>query len=201
MTLKLAGLCSALLLVLTACTPAEPTPTLTPVPTYTPAATNTPTSAFGKWQNSPSSERDSILLGAEEGVNWEGKRYALVIRCWPIRAKGNLELYIWWGYEFGDDMKKVPVEYQIGSYPSRIIAWDTYRSGIYYPAGYSEYTYYPGGYLPVVRFIDAMLGETQLLVKVTPENQNPMTAIFDITGIEQAYSGLGYGGDSCSFNW
>ena len=162
-------------------TPA-PAPTATPVPTATPKATATPTPSMGKWVVGTYTDPldDSILTGAtlaaDSGEGMNGDPVGLDIIC----LEGLTGLGISWGSYLG--MDDPDVTYRIDDAPAETRQWtisSTDYEGTFFP--------YSSRKDPsTLAFIQKLMEADQLIARVDPYMGASITAIFDLTGIENA---------------
>lgn len=132
------------------------------------------------------SERVVIGLTASSGRSQWGRPISFVARC----KSDKTEAYIIWNDYVGDDSSSVYEEWKwvtirIGDRPARVQRWgvSTDKEATFAPAWAGN-------------LLKEMVGETQLIAQITPFAESPVTAIFDITGIENALKPLS---EAC--NW
>jgi len=126
----------------------------------------------GKWrvsiETNPVDDSTSVtaLLEADEGRTDDGQQPNLVLRC----RSNETELYITWG-EF-INAKAPEVLTRIGSAPPDTFEWtvSTNREG----------TFFPGD---DIAFIRRLLDANRLVARMTPYQESPITAVFDLRGI------------------
>ena len=162
-------------------TPTIP-PTLTPTlqPTATPSAIPTPTSTpiptplTGTWMVQqdihPLDDSDRVIasLASEKGENRFGERIGLVLRC----SQGNIDVIISWGTYLGSDNYKL-INFRVGQAPATSSRWSKSNDG--------RGTLFFGQELI---FIQELLGSDQFVAQVTPYGEAPITAVFELHGIE-----------------
>jgi type VI secretion system protein VasI len=142
-----------------------------PLPNQSPVGT-------GKWiinsETNPvdDSKTEMLTLTADEGKSNMGQPVILAIRC---KSK-ETHLFVAWGDYLGD---KAVVLVRIGDQKATTNNW-TLSSN-------SQATFHPGN---TVQFIKSLLEHNRLVVQVTPYNENPILAVFDISGLSEAIKPL-----------
>lgn len=137
---------------------------------------NPPTSVEGKgkWQvgveTNPLDDSTSVflMLVADSGTSTWGNRVSLVLR-WE---SNKLEAYINW-HDYLED--GTAVTWRIGTKEARTSVWGLSTD--------NEATFYP---YDVAGFIQELLGTSRFVAQVTPYEESPITAVFDITGLKNA---------------
>ena len=173
----------------TAVPTATPTATPTQVPTPTPEPTPTPTSIptptpspTCRWivseDTNPIDDTITVaaVLIAEEGEGTYGDPVGLIFRC-----KSNLvEVYIGWNSYLGSDNPIVTT--RIGNESAASNSWSisTDNTTTFWPGLYQHRT------LTDEAFIEKLMTVDRFVAQVIPYNENPITAVFDLTGIEYA---------------
>jgi type VI secretion system protein VasI len=133
---------------------------------------------IGKWRVSSNtnpiddSKTVVISLTADSGQNDRGKKPNLVIRC----ESNTTEMFIIWDDYLGG---KVRVLTRIGKQDAITKKW-TLSSD-------STASFHPNG---TISFVKGMTKSNSFIAQVTPYNANPITAIFDTTGLENALKPL-----------
>jgi hypothetical protein len=134
------------------------------------------------------SERVVLQLYAESGSSRYGDPISLIARC----QSNQTELYINWNDFLGDDSRSVQgswkyVVVRLGDGDAQEQRWtlSTDRKATFYPdwAG---------------NLLKQMIGEDRLVVQTIPYGENPVTAIFDIRGLE---TGLRQLSSTCSWTF
>lgn len=134
----------------------------------------------GKWRmdrsSNPIDDSATVVasLTADEGLSEYGKAVSFVARC----KSNTTEAYLIWNTYVGDDSRSPYEEWKrvtirIGDKPSATQNWSTSTD--------KEATFAPdwaGGLLK------EMVGEERMVAQITPYGANPITAIFDIRGME-----------------
>ena len=119
---------------------------------------------------------NTIAIYASTGLNNYGKKIPLIIQCYKKKAWGKLKpftsLYVDWGNYLGQNAK---VTTRIGSNKPKTSSWTVSNDGVV--------SFYLGN---DVKFINSLLADDILTLKVTPYSQNPVTASFDISGLGEA---------------
>lgn len=134
----------------------------------------------GKWQKSirtnPMDDSKTVLLAlkADQGQSRMGKPVTLFARC----QSNTTEVYINWNDYLGDDSRDVyeewkNVQVRIGSKPAQNQRWGISTD--------NTATFAPGW---AGSLLQQMVGEERMVVSTIPYNENPITAIFDISGLE-----------------
>jgi type VI secretion system protein VasI len=136
----------------------------------------TPNADVGKWTASESvnalddSKRIIFGLVADSGTGTFGEPVRLVIRF----QSGETEVYITWNAYLGDD---VLVTSRVGKQSAETAKWTESSD--------SKASFYPNDPKELIR----QLQDSDVYVaKVTPFNENPITAIFDIRGLKNISS-------------
>jgi type VI secretion system protein VasI len=133
----------------------------------------------GAWQVSETSNPldDSrtvtFALRAESGESRFGQPVFLALRC----QSGELDAFIIWGDYLGNDDPRVTS--RIGEAQAQTETWSSsadntgaFRRG------------------DVATFIAAMSASNQFVAQVTPYNENPVTAVFNTTGLDRLLPSL-----------
>lgn len=128
----------------------------------------------GKWITSidtnplDDSKTITLLLQADEGTSKYGDSVSLVIRC----SSNGMDVYINWNDYLGSEAS---VTSRIGSKKAKTKKWtlSTTKKATFYPAN-------------DVSFLREMLSEKTFVAQVTPYNENPVMAVFDISGLSEA---------------
>ncbi len=132
----------------------------------------------GKWLvessiNPVDDSRKVILyLEADSGASQWGNKIFLIVRC----QSNKTEMFIKWHDYLGSD---VYVLTRIGSEKAETKEWNisTDSQGSFYP-------------YKTISFLKRMMKANKLLAQVTPYNENPVTAIFNTTGMSNAIKPL-----------
>lgn len=115
------------------------------------------------------SVRVVALLDAESGRSVWGEKPTLA-----LRLKGSkIEAWIDWGDYIAHDGTRVTWRIDNRNARSRWWGVSTDNAATFYPLNEQD-------------FIEDLLAATQLVARVTPYNENPITAVFDLTGIGNA---------------
>lgn len=158
----------------------EATPRLAPSDRPSPAAADPsrPTGDIGQWtidsKINPLDDSRTIVLSlkASQGVNSRGTPPVLVFRC----QSGKAEAWISWFDYLGssafvtariDDGKPTPKEWSLSTN--------------------SQATFYPGN---DAKWIRRLTRSGRLVAQVTPYNENPVTAVFELAGLSTAIEPL-----------
>ena len=155
-------------------TPAPtPAPTATPTPTKTPKPTLTPLPQTGEWETTKSLDplTDKPSITAVLKAN-DKQRLGLILRC----KNGEVDLFITWGDYLGSDDPKVTWRIDDERPKTRSWSLSTNKAGTFYPSMINGIT--PGA------FIAQLAAADRFVVQVTPYNEGPVTAVFDLKGID-----------------
>ena len=107
----------------------------------------------------------TLILLAESGTNRRGDPVGLILRC----SSNRTDVYIAWQDYLGSE---ADVTWRVGDEDARTARWSlsTTKEATFYP--YDE-----------ISFIQQLLTTTRFVAQVTPYNENPITAVFDLTGL------------------
>lgn len=144
--------------------------------------TSTKSANEGRWITSEDvnpvddSKTRRALLIADEGKNSRGDAISLTIRC----KSNTTELYVNWNDYLGDDSHDVYddwkyVTVRVGDEKAHQERWSLSTD--------NNATFTRGS---PITLIQKMLKAKRLVLQTTPYNENPITAVFDLTGIEKA---------------
>lgn len=140
-----------------------------------PQSEKVPTKNIGKWRvtssKNPIDDSKTAVASLEatgDRSKW-GKSISLILRC----QSGKTEAYIAWGDYLGSD--SVAVLTRIGKSEAQSKEWSISSD--------KTATFYHGD---AIAFIENLAKEKNFVAQATPYNENPKTAIFDLTGIENA---------------
>lgn len=128
----------------------------------------------GKWQVSvktnPLDDTRTVMLAlyADSGRSTWGNRVVLVLRC---KSK-KTEAYINWHDYLGSEAYVI---WRIGDADAETAKWSLSTD--------NEATFYP---YDDIAFIKQLLNADRLVAQVTPYDESPVTAIFDLTGLTNA---------------
>ncbi|MDR7117532.1 type VI secretion system-associated protein TagO [Caulobacter sp. BE254] len=156
-----------------------------------PAAEDKP-SPMGAWTTSEDvnpvddSKTHFASLIAEEGAASGGEPITLTIRC----QSNKTELYVNWNDYLGDDSHDVYNDWKQVIVRVGTAEATTQRWGI---STDSNATFAPGS---PVALIQKMGKADRLVLQTTPYNENPVTAVFKLNGMDIATKQLG---ESCSW--
>jgi hypothetical protein len=122
-------------------------------------------------------------LTASEGTSSTGDPVVLTIRC----QSNKTELYVNWNDYLGDDSHDVYAEWKrvtvrVGAAPAATQRWGVSTD--------SNATFTPGS---PVELIKRMAKADRLVLQTTPYNENPVTAVFPLKGIDVAVKSLAEG--------
>jgi len=113
-----------------------------------------------------------LLLRAASGTSRLGEAIYLVISC----RRDTTDLFIIWNDYLGTE---ADVLTRVGTAPAATARWTL--------SGNSQGTFYPGKAIP---FIKTLVTANQLVARVTPYGENPVTAVFKLDGIKEAITPL-----------
>lgn len=135
-------------------------------------------SSNGSWsvdqQNNPMDDTSTVVLSnsSTSGVDQQGNPIILFIRC----QSGQMDVYLAWGDFLGDT--STDTELRVGSAPSYDESWSNSTDNT---AAFSPNP------LSLVRSLEKA---DRLVVEVTPYNESPIIATFDISGLTSAVAPL-----------
>lgn len=135
------------------------------------------TQGNGKWQvgsqTNPIDDSTTVtlILQAESGMGRYGDPVAMVIRC----RSGKTDMYINWRSYMADGTR---VTARIGDARAETETWSTSSS--------NEATFKPSP----IPFVRRMMATSSFVAQATPYGENAITAIFDISGLEEAIQPL-----------
>lgn len=110
-------------------------------------------------------------LKADSGADYLGRKVGLVARC-----KSNVtDFYINWQDFLASNTS---VTSRIGKNEAQTFNWD--------PSTNNKATFHPRP----IEFLRNVMGESSFVAQITPYNSSPTTAVFDITGIDNALEPL-----------
>jgi len=143
-----------------------------------PARPSTIPAGVGAWQvadeKNPLDDSRTVVLSlvATSGRSVYGQPISLVLRCKTNKA----EVYVTWHSYLGDEAR---VTFRVGSTESRTKTWSvsTDKTGTFYPSDNVE-------------FMKELMAADRLVLQVTPYNQSPITAVFDLAGLPNAMKPL-----------
>ena len=123
----------------------------------------------------PLDDSNTVLLYtvSSEGQSRWRRPITLILRC----RSNKTELFINWQDYLGRDTTHVTT--RIGSGDAETKSWGLSTD--------NEATFYPNN---DVRFIKELLGNDRLVAQTTPFNESPITAIFNISGLNEAITPL-----------
>jgi len=133
----------------------------------------------GNWivdiKKNPIDDTTSIsgLLTAQTGQSKWDKPVVLVLRC----QSKETEAYISWGSYLGDDNPDVLI--RIGDAEASTKSWHT--------SSEKTSTFYAGN---VIEFIKKLERSKKLVAQTTPYLESPITAIFDLSGIDKVVKSI-----------
>lgn len=112
-----------------------------------------------------------LLLDANKATSTWGDSITLVLRC----KSNKTEAAVNWHEYLGSEAR---VTWRIGSGDAKTALWSLSTD--------HEATFYPSSWFTpdaVVAFIKQLLAVNQFVARVTPYNEDPITAVFDLTGL------------------
>ena len=147
--------------------------------TPSPSPTPVPDAETGAWSVAPievdlmtDDRRALVSLAAGGGVTGSGQPITLTIAC----MDGSTELTAGWGWDLGSE-RLIDVEQRIGDGHVTTERWFIVGDGTAY-----------GGV--DTSFIESLYGETRLVLRLMTNGYGQSTAVFDISGIENAVAGV-----------
>lgn len=145
-------------------------------PTAAPPAGDTGMWVVGDIETDPLTDAPTAVLSldASSGANAFGNAITLVIRC----SNGDTELYAVWGDYLGSDTL-VSVDTRVGD--------DEVSHDLWSSSTDNTATFYWGDVVPFVR---RLMAADRLVLKTTPYNASPVTAVFDLAGMENALANV-----------
>lgn len=114
-----------------------------------------------------------LILQSESGTGRWGKPINLIVRC----KSNTTDMWITWNDYLGSDRPEVTE--RLGSEDAKVRRWSksTDKTSTFFPES-------PIGY------IKRMMDESRFVAQVTPYNENPSTAVFNVAGMESAIKPL-----------
>lgn len=109
----------------------------------------------------------TLINIASEGRSSMGGEPALILRC----RDNTTEVYINWRDYLGSSAR---VSHRIGEQDMRTQRWSLSTD--------SQATFYPGSDIGLIR---SLVGADRFVARVTPYNESPVTAVFDLSGLDQ----------------
>jgi|TARA_B100001971_G_scaffold18505_1_gene14422 type VI secretion system protein VasI len=143
------------------------------------ATTNTvAVEGSGKWNvridSNPLDDSKTVVLVlvADEGSSQWGRPVVLIIRC----KSNSTEVYITWNDYLGSEAR---VTTRIGSSKAQSSYWSLSTD--------SQATFYQDNR---IAFVKQLMRADKFVAQVTPYNESPVTAVFDIRGLSEAIKPL-----------
>jgi len=130
----------------------------------------------GKWvvnvETNPldDSKMVALVLTADTGATRLGEKVVLVLRC----MSGETKVFIIWSDYLGSG-SGTDVTWRVGDSPATTARWRLSTD--------STTTFYP---YDAIAFIGQLIGVSRLVAQVTPYNESPITAVFDLRGLANA---------------
>lgn len=144
-----------------------------------PVASPAPVSGVGKWdvqdERNPIDDTRTVVLrlAADSGTNKWNKPIALYIRC----KSNQTEMYIAWNDYLGMDTSRVVT--RVGTLKAETKSWQNSTD--------NQATFYPGSPIGAIK---TMMQHEAFVAQVTPYNESPVTATFDLRGLTNAITPL-----------
>ncbi|HHU93732.1 MAG TPA: DNA primase [Alcaligenaceae bacterium] len=142
---------------------------------------STQKSTNSKWitntQTDPLTDKSiyTSLLIADQGKGKYGDTIALLVRC----QNNKTEMYIDWESFLGSD--DIRTTYRVGKNPAKTSNWHLSTD--------KKAAFFPDTPIPTLKeFIS--VEDPSFVANVTPYNESPVTAVFDITGAEEALADI-----------
>jgi type VI secretion system protein VasI len=124
----------------------------------------------------------AFILYSDSGKSVFGEPIRLVLRHQSGKKKGKTCFYInWYDYLGGDS---IFVKYRLGTGKA--------KNGYWAISTDNTATFYSTGFLNVpsskhsIEFIRELMAVDRFVAQVTPYNENPITAVFDVRGLKNA---------------
>lgn len=114
-----------------------------------------------------------LVLESESGTNRRRQSVKLAIRC----KSNTTDMWIIWGDYLGNDMPSVTT--RLGQEDAKTDRWSLSTN--------NTSTFYPGSPIGLLK---EMMSETRYVAQITPYNESPITAVFNISGLEEAIGPL-----------
>ena len=134
----------------------------------------------------------TFILYSDSGKSVFGKPIRLVLRHQSGKKSGETRLYINW-YDYlsgvyfsGDYLNITPVAYRLGTEKAKTGYWaiSADHEATFYLTGLSFFHIPSSG--DTIKFIRKLMQFDSFVAKVAPYNENPVTAVFDVRGLENA---------------
>ncbi len=119
----------------------------------------------------PIDDSKTVVLSnsSTEGRSNFGRSILLILRC----RSNDTDLYINWGDYLGSDSPNVLI--RVGSDEAETTRWNISTD--------NEATFYP---FDAITFIRRLMTAETLVAQTTPYNENPTTAVWDLSGLSDA---------------
>ena len=144
-----------------------------------PSSVTRPSAGAGKWwtrtNTDPLNDKAVHIAGlsADSGRGRFGDTIDMVIRC----KDNKTEMYINWQSFLGRDSARIT--HRVGKEQAITSSWSVSTD--------HKASFFPGSPVPTLK---RMLAETSFVANVTPYSESPVTATFDLTGIEGALADI-----------
>ena len=182
------GICAALLVASCGASQASPVaadPSTATGSSATQSPASSPAASVGLWDLSQRKDEltgdvsQMAMLTATSGESSLGKPIRAVARC----KNGTTDFYILWGDYLGND-DRVSVQTKVDDGAIEDASWGNSTT--------NDTTFFPdGGTIgKPVDFLKGMFGHDKLVTRTTPYSATVLTAVFTITGVENAVSDL-----------
>ncbi|MBY5946837.1 type VI secretion protein [Photobacterium rosenbergii] len=142
-----------------------------------PQTVDTGTGDVGSWYVSKDinpvddSQTVTLFLKADSGSNKWGRKVAMVMRC----SQNTTDMYINWGEYLGREARVLT---RVGSNKAITENWSLSTDS---KASFKR---------KPIPMIKQMLGQSKFVAQITPYNESPVTAVFDISGLNNAIEPL-----------
>ena len=117
------------------------------------------------------SQTVTLILKADSGSNKWGRKVAMVMRC----SQNTTDMYINWGEYLGREARVLT---RVGSNKAITENWSLSTDS---KASFKR---------KPIPMIKQMLGQSKFVAQITPYNESPVTAVFDISGLDNAIDPL-----------
>lgn len=139
-----------------------------------PKVVSNPAGKSGKWEVQTKvnpiddSKTVALVLKSDNAKSQWGKPVVLIMRC----QSNTTDLYIGWGTYLGSEASVLT---RVGSKEARKTPWSLSTD--------SQATFFPRS---PIGFIKELMETDKFVAQITPYNESPVTAVFDISGLSEA---------------
>jgi type VI secretion system protein VasI len=114
----------------------------------------------------------TAALRATTAQGTYGDAVRLIIRC----LSGETDVFIQWYSYLGLDGPEIT--FRIGDNEARSVTWSGSTN--------NQSSFWPGSNLGSIGFVNEMLKVDRFTAQVTPYSENPITAVFELVGMDAA---------------